>query len=189
MIPAKKAQLGGIITILISIIIIVAVALPITMNLVTPTTIGTTINNTYTFTNSQGTASYALNTYINEYKNINVTEYSTATTANFTGKTNGTAAYLSLYINGVKTNTSTAKVTSLSYGKYALNYTKSHTYKFTVSSNETGYTNTTYWLILKPEYYLTYSPNSSTINLLMYLIPLFIAILALIIVAKYMGFF
>ena len=189
MILAKKGQLGGIITILISIIIIVAVALPITMNLVTPTTIGTTINNTYTFTNSQGTASYALNTYINGYKNINVTEYSTAKTANFTAKTNGTAAFLILYINGVKTNASTAKVTSLSYSNYALNYSKSTTYKFTVASNETGFANETFWLILKPKYYITYAPNHSTINLLMYLIPLFIAILALIIVAKYMGFF
>ena len=189
MIITKRGQMAGIITILISIIIIVVVALPITMSLVTPITVGTTINNTYTFTNSQGTSSHPLNTYINSYKNINVTEYSTAKTANFTGKTNGTAAFLTLYINGVKTNASTTKVTSLSYSNYALNYSKSTTYKFTVTSNETGFANETFWLILKPKYYLTYAPNNTTINLLMGLIPLFIAILALIIVAKYMGFF
>ena len=189
MILSKKGQAAGIITILIGIIIIIAVALPITSSLVTPSTVGTTINNTYTFTNSQGTSSHPLNTYINSYKNINVTEYSTAKTANFTAETNGTAAFLTLYVNGVKTNASTTKVTSLSYSNYALNYSKSTTYKFTVTSNETGFANETFWLILKPKYYLTYAPNNTTINLLMGLIPLFIAILALIIVAKYMGFF
>ena len=186
---SQKGQMSGVLTILISIIIIVAVALPITSNLITPQTVGTTINNTYTFTNSQGTSSFALNTYINGYKNNNVTAYSTAKTANFTGKTNGTAAFLILYINNVKTNTTATKVTSLSYAKYTLNYSKSATYKFTVASNETAFANTTYWLILKPEYYTTNAPNSTTINLMLDLIPLFIAILALLVVAKYMGFF
>jgi hypothetical protein len=186
---SKKAQMGGIITVLISIIIIVAVLLPVVMNISTPSTAGTLINNTYTFSNSQGTASNPLNTYINSYKNANVTEYSTATSANFTGKTNGTSAWLKLYVNGAATTTNFHKGTSYSNATYSLNYSAHTTYKFTVSSNESGYANTTYWLILKAKYYTTNAPNGSTINILIYLIPLLIAILALVVVARYMGFF
>ena len=185
----NKGQMAGMIGILVSIIILVAVMVPITMHLATPSTVGTVINNTYTFSNAQGTGSYALNTIINGYKNTNVTEYSTATTANFTGKTNGTAAYLSLWVNGAKVATSVGQVTILSDGSYALNYSKASAYKFTVSSNQTNFANTTYWLFLKPKYYLTNAPNAPTINLLIYLIPLFVALLAIIIIARYIGVF
>lgn len=188
----SKAQmtmgLGGIIAILVGIIIIVAVMLPVVSNLATPSNIGTSINNTRsTPINTAGTVNATgLNTYIQTYADANVTAFNTIKTANFTATAPATA-WIKLYVNGKSTTANYIKAKIIN-NTYTINDSIS-SYKITVASNSTAYKNVTYYLILESKYYVTSAPNSSTINLLIYLIPLFIAILALIIISRYMGFF
>ena len=184
----KKGQLpfGGYLILLVGIVIVIAVLVPVTLNVV-----GTnpgSYNYTNTYTNTNGTNNAAkLNAWINSYENANITYYSTVTSVTFKGTANATT-WVKLFVNGVATTTNFRQATATN-ASYPVDFNAHSTYILVVSSNKTGVANVTHKLTLEPHYVVVSAPNGSTIDTLLLLVPLLIAVLAIIYVVKQMGIF